>query len=298
MRELIISDTHNYDYYSSISEVLDVPISNPLNRAHYHYYTVERSQDSGWSSNVKWYGVGEGWPLVEKYITEGWAEGLAKMKQLAEEVERKVDIPFAEELRPRIVHRDFGDEVDMQDIYMGDYDHAWSGVERTTVKTDMRFTVAIDIGSINTEHSSSLYWPGAVATVLTNMLVEAGQPVRVLVIENVKDAYIKPSTSGLNDFGYAIELKSFNRPILPDAIALVALAGFSRTVGFKAVLNQLDDVRKGIGVCTNALVAMEKALKLSEQDHVLYIRRVRSEYDAINELKRKLHDIENFVGVR
>lgn len=298
MQELMVSPTHNLDYYESINEVFDVPITNERNQSLYQVDVLGIHKRERYSYLEDWFGKGGGWPEVEPLMTKGWAEGMERMKKLAESLEDQIIIPLSDELRPRVVHRDFGDEVDMQDIYMGDYDHAWSGIERVTTKVDTRFTVVVNVGaSVNTS-ANAMYWPGAVATVLSNMLIKSRQPVRVLAASTHLKLYSASNAAGLEDFSAAVEIKGFKTPIVPDAIALTALAAFFRGCMFKACYNQVYEVNRNIGYPRSIERAIHNALKLPKQDHTLFIGQVRSEYQAVEELKRKLRDIENFVGVK
>ena len=76
-----------------------------------------------------WFGVEGGVDGVNKAIREGWPEGVKMANEIKEEL-GNVELPSAPCIKRKRRRGDFGEEVDMQKVYSGQLDTAWTQIQK------------------------------------------------------------------------------------------------------------------------------------------------------------------------
>jgi hypothetical protein len=271
--------------YSSTSEVLSTDV-NYENRSRWKSSVTEK--DGSPDLHQDWFGVREGAKKVFEYIETGWADGVSQI----EEAVGTFKLPPTDSLRPRLVRGDFGDELDIQEMYQGNLDQAWTRLEPSPIRSGTRYTICVDIGGHCGLTQEDLFWPGAAAYMLAKAAIDAGRPVRVIAYHNSEGAFNKGPASMLA----SIEVKPFLQRISPDKLALLALSGYWRVVGFKTIMIPPWRVAMGLGRTRNmSKEALQQCLSLTEskQDKLVKVPALRSQKQAQEFLDEQFQELFN-----
>ena len=226
-----------------------------------------------------WLGIGSQEELA-RVIDTGWVEGEEK---LATKV-RALEPPPRDLPRPRMIRDEWGESIDMSEVYAGNFDRAWTRSEHVVTPTQQRYTICVDMGAVSRTTADEMFWPGACAFVIAQGLIKGGRAVRILSYAH------NPSVFPRTDFVGAINIKKHNEVLTPDRLALLALAGVYRTVGFKMYCNQEDEacynMGRSIGLESEKL---REYLDIHKNDCLINVPRVRS-IDAANEFTTKTYE--------
>lgn len=268
-------------HFDSVDEVFITPSTAiSSNRRRHNSYQRE---DQGWRMNNGWYGISGGAQDVIKVVRRGWTEGLERIHQKIESLRP----PRIRAVRKRKRRGPAGDEIDVQRIYSGDLDHAWSTTVREESLTKRRrggstVTIVIHNGISATKHSDVLFWRGAAAVVLSEMLQSMGLNTRIIAANtsrcNNKRNYTNVQAS--------ITLKEPDKRVDMAFIANVALAGFFRVHGFCAYLHSKEEMPDNLGYPRQ--VDLESPIfQHSINSKVILVPELMSEYGAREFLKQQ-----------
>ena len=120
----------------------------------------------------------------EVFETGKWAEGAERLKRLTSQVKAQE----AMSVRRRRTRGDFGNEVDMQRVYSGQLDRAWSRTKRDSIKTGRKnITLICSVGNTYKVPAEEFLWRGAAACALTDALEKAGYRVQIVAYSAVLD---------------------------------------------------------------------------------------------------------------
>jgi len=177
---------------------------------------------------------------LDKRLTEGWAEGAEKALTLSEGLLEGIQAPLS--IRRRIRYADDGDEFDKERLIDGHLDTCW----RTTVRQIAVATPIINIatgwgGNCIMSHDK-LFWSGAAALALCNVLEGSGYQTSLTCI----------SPTRLEDWAQynatCIEVKQAGEYMRPDALASVlCFAPTFRVYGFMGIYTGNHKTTMGLG---------------------------------------------------
>jgi hypothetical protein len=105
-------------------------------------------------------------------LEKGWPEGARRLKALAEKL--TATLPPAKSVRRRLRWSDDGDEVSKDRLNGGFVDSCWRASKRELVASPEVVTVETNWGGTARRSADELFWQGAAAACLTDMLEQAG----------------------------------------------------------------------------------------------------------------------------
>jgi hypothetical protein len=151
--------------------------------------------------------------------------------------------PMPTSVRRRMSRADMGDSVDMGHIWRGELATAWSRCAPRDSRAVRRVTIACPIWDNCHVDAARLFWRGAAALTLADLLTAAGYAVQIAATCYSGRAY----TSG-EDYSARVIVKDFASPIDKQAIASsICLSGFFRTIMFACCENADAETTGGLG---------------------------------------------------
>lgn len=231
------------------------------------------------SSNKKWLGC-DSPNDVDRLVHEGWPEGVERAIAIRDRI--VYSLPPPKTLRKRKVHGDFGDEVDIQKIYSGDWDRAWTKTQREMV-TGMPVIRILTSFAANCDKSAdAMFYKGVTAAILTDILEARGYRVEVVIYSHVQGVY----TNG--DSSYCqLMVKDSKEPLdLSRLIVTTALSGFFRYHWFKYAVSLPILAFDSLGR------TLESPVSKYEKEKDIVISDIYSEHEAVNMIKNVLKSLE------
>lgn len=201
----------------------------------------------------RWYGKDvASWDDAIGLLNHGWEEGAHKTTALAIELDGKVRAH--EGFRRRIRFSDSGDELDADRVVRGEWDTAWSSMQRKRVAGASNIvTLGCAFGANAIVDSDSLFWCGAQMIVIADFLENAGYQTEIIGLANTQHG----KRGKMEKLGHksvycqylsAVYAKRAGEPLRVDLMASVfANAGLFRTLGFELFLRSRCLVSDGIG---------------------------------------------------
>ncbi len=181
--------------------------------------------------DASWYGGAPSIEDVVEKVEDGWASGAARIDGYRNEIQDSVG-----ELRPVAIRRvkvrgAEGDELDYDRMRRGDTDQMWTrSVRRARAKVAPVVTVMMAWGCNAFVNQEAMFWTGAVAIGVTDMLEEAGFRVALVGCDGT-------GLDGGRNALLTVEAKSFNEPVNAALLAsTMCHVGFYRTFGFLGLL--------------------------------------------------------------
>ena len=110
-------------------------------------------------------------------LEKGWPEGAQRVKALADEL--AATIPPAKSVRRRLRWSDDGDEVSRDRLNGGLVDSCWRTTKRDLATGPEVVTLETNWGGTARRSAEELFWQGAAAACLTDILEQAGYRVEV-----------------------------------------------------------------------------------------------------------------------
>ncbi len=182
------------------------PAANPANEHLRDVYTTQRCK-------TDWYGlpVRTGKEAIE-ILRNGWSDGAKRINDNM----NKLEAPRAKSPRRRPVWSDQGDTLDMQRVYCGRLDVAWRRTVRREATGPAQITLVANLSISGGTSAEVLFWRGAAAIKLADILTEAGYSVQIV------SAYGNRKGSdhhGETHWTTEIILKPFHAPLDLAAVA-------------------------------------------------------------------------------
>lgn len=224
---------------------------------------------------------------LQRRLREGWAEGVEKIEQIAT---RELSAPAS--VRRRKTRGDAGDELDMQAVWRGDLNRAWSRTKRANRVGTRAVSLVIDLCASAGVSSDRLFWRGASALRLAQLLTESGYAVALY------GAFggVGVDATGKLNLAQLVEIKSQDAPLDMDKLAaLTAMAGFFRTSLFAGIHYAADQFGKDAddGLGRPAPEYIKTAIKmLPVPQNVIIQRNVLNEQAANDWIDEALKQIE------
>ena len=205
------------------------------------------------------------WRSVDKRMHRGWGKGAEKASKLVEQVAGKVAEPVS--VRRRVRWGDEGDEYSRERLLDGHFDSAWRSSGSRFAVANPILTIAINWGGNSNLTQDELFWSGAAAIALIQILEGAGYQTNLYAYAGNQYGHDLPSI-GKTKFPYGREgriamsicLKRSGEFVRPDML-MAALAGPSfRTYGFRMLASGKYRTDQGLGSMmynpTTALAAL------------------------------------------
>jgi hypothetical protein len=221
---------------------------------------------------------------------KGWAKGAERCESLAAELHP----PMARGVRRRATWQDQGCEVDITRVWSGQLDQAWRGRSRAVTQAPRILAVDVEIGGNKDTNEEQLFYSGAAAVVLTDVLERAGYRVelRAVMAHGANAGY------GENLALTRILIKEAHQPADLALIAAVCChPGTFRTLGFAALSANLSDLGWGFGTISSArdlINTMVAAGHLTPSD--IFVPHSYSESMARRAIKSAIDLIEKEQG--
>lgn len=234
-------------------------------------------QDWGFTSHRgSWYGAGcDTGNDVQKKVQDGWPEGRERMNELRSKISDLAVPP--QDRRRRIVRADMGDSLDIHQVYAGRLDIAWSVPRRRITAAPQRIDLLANMVCSGAEHADVLFWRGACAAVLTDVLEAAGFMVRIVV-------GFGGSVSGREKVSCRITVKDHDMPFDISSTSAVIMPGFFRALGHAWIAAHCKDEMSssGISVQQGRVEANEILISHKVRDHGTAMAFIQETIEKIN----------------
>jgi len=165
-----------------------------------------------------------------------WPEGVARMERELGGFES----PIATSVRRTQTWSDQGDALDIHRVNSGQLDVAWRRTQRRSRRASQNLVIAFPLMIAAHDDADKLFWCGAAALKLTDVLTQAGYNVTLIGTHG--------TTWGGHTSHDSLVVKAAEAPLDVEAlIVAMAFPGFTRTVGFTAIASNSFRVSSGLG---------------------------------------------------
>ena len=254
---------------------------------------IERPEANEWqwswaNGNRAEGNVADTWDEVKTLASEGWVGGVERIADLVSELRSAV--PETEDITPRYIWTDQGDEYDIHRTWSGEFEKMFYGRDETVAPGPRIVNLVAPVGGNSGKKDEELFWLGATTLVLADLLERAGYRVGIKGY-NAAKAY-----GGTLDCAVNL-LKSPDQHVQLATIAsAMCLPVYFRAVAFRYKGRAPYDVGSGWGGAAYA----EKDAKLRkhmEREGVLdsesiLVHEVRDKEACIKEVQRIIKVIE------
>lgn len=232
--------------------------------------------------------VANTWDEVKTLASEGWAGGVERVADMANELRSAV--PETEDITPRYIWTDQGDEYDIHRTWSGEFEKMFYGRDETVAPGPRIVNLVAPVGGHAGQGDEALFWLGATTLVLADVLEKAGYRVGI-------KGY-NAATHGRGTTSCAVNLlKTPDQHVQLAAIATaMCLPVYFRAVGFRWKGRAPFDIGSGWGSPAYA----EKDAKLRKHmeregmldDTSILVHEVRDREACIKEVRRIVKVIE------
>ncbi len=208
----------NYESISAFLEAVNSEPRNPDNRKPWLEHAHGES-----CGGPEWYGAhcatGND---VQRKVNDGWPEGRERLNELRSQIGTIELAP--QDRRRRMTRSDMGDSLDIHAVYAGRLDIAWRTAKRRNTQGPQHIDLCANMLCSGNEHSDVLFWRGAAATILTDLLESAGYVVRLAIV-------FGGVLRGAEQVSCRIIVKSHDMPFDVTSVSATLLPGFFRALG-------------------------------------------------------------------
>lgn len=264
--------------YDSLEELEAIAL--PACRANNMY--AYRASVEGEGDRATWFGLaGDGNAAREK-ILYGWPELLNKLRPMRNQIELGEAVaPHRAIVRRRKMTRgDYGDVLDIQRVYAGELDRAWTRPKRRNLYgvTDRRATIVVNVSASASTGFDEVLWRAATAIKVCSILQASGRSVEIYSGNSVN--HLAPN---FNARMYCC-IKEYLQPLQEERLAAMVSLSFLRTYMFVASGAFREKVSTCLGYPTNGLPAQLEERKKSGE-LVVELARCFSLADAKRDLE-------------
>jgi hypothetical protein len=143
--------------------------------------------------------------------------------------------------RRKMTRGDHGDSIDMQKVWNGDMEHAWSRpvkVERLVIN-NKRITLAFDVTANGYVTNEMAMWRAALCMLLVSSLTKAGRTFEIWVTDSTSHPFEReysanPANATPTQLWTAWCVKRTSDPVVMDRLCSMVSVGFMRCMGFAA----------------------------------------------------------------
>lgn len=217
-----------------------------------------------------WYGANcrTGRDVVEKLKT-GWQEGRDKANAMLAGLDTSELNPINR--KRRLTKGAEGDELDIQQVYCGNLERAWTTPKRRRLHGPQQVTILANMICHGREDADVLFWRGAAAIAVADKLEEAGYVVRIIV-----------GFGGEHDAGgpvsCRITVKDHGAPLDITTTASVVLPGFFRAIGHAWICGH------SVAAVTSCGISVQQGI--IEEGEIFLSHEVRNEKTALDWCKK------------
>lgn len=264
-----------------------IPVTNPEN--------ARSLKESRTGERREWFGGLVSPKAAEELMATGWAEGAKRVRELQNEIER--DIPAAQSRRRKMVWSDDGCDLDIDKGLSGQWDTAYRIAKRKWATGPNVIDINLSWGAPGSYGADDLFWSGAVALVVCDILESAGYSCRI----NASHINLTGSDRHMNSDSkcwlsvLTICVKDAGEMLRTDALAATLChAGIFRYLGFNMIASADDEVGCGMGSCRNwhdAIPRLEQAGVWTDKSQVC-IEAVFNEGAALKAIKKALAQVQ------
>jgi hypothetical protein len=182
----------------------------------------------------EWMGGLHSWKEAAAILENGWPDGAERLRTLTGKL--AAQLPQAKSIRRRLTWADKGDEVCRDRLQSGQIEQCWRTMRRVPWAAPQTVAIETTFGGLYRQTPEELFWQGAGAAVLTDILEEAGYRVEV----NAN----RVSRADEHRHCTRIKVKEADMPMRPDGMAAILChAGIFRTFGFLCIEQAEFDIR-------------------------------------------------------
>lgn len=232
---------YDFAFYASVEEMMD----DADRRAHFAkhlFFDADGAYTFPMSvSQAHWTGRNaRTWAEFRKGASKPWAEGLEMLEALIGKL-GDVQLPTPRSIkRKKSWNADDGDDVDLDRMWAGQ--EYWQKTSRQALSGSPIVTIVCNVSASSTYDTTSLFWKGAAAIALADILERAGYRVNVLVGDYGAAAYRgHPADS----FRLAT-VKPPESPVDKATLANVLSGWFFRTVFFRITASPHSSIDRRI----------------------------------------------------
>jgi hypothetical protein len=259
-----------YDSISDFISAVEQPCANAKNTSLHSGFLDRPSYDATWLGADCATGRD-----VLKLVRDGWPQGRERINALRSKIATVEAQPV--DKRRRMQRGPQGDVLDMPYVWSGRLDIAWRAPRRISSQGPQRIDIVANMICSGHEHADVLFWRGAAAVVLADLLEQAGYMVRLVVIfgGNAEDKKTSCRIT-VKDHGVPLDITSTSAVILP---------GFFRALGHAWIANHAPHHRDygGISVGQGIVDKGEILLSHNVRDHGTAVATINATIARINE---------------
>lgn len=221
-----------------------------------------------------WYGL-ETFDDVQKALDTGWAEGTARIEEMAKTISGSIRRP--EGLQRRKTRGDHGDSLDIHSIYRGALDKAWETSHKKLTRSTGAIKLIVDIGGNCDVDSSVIQWRGVAGVVLARVMEKAGYKVQIDAGFYVKDY----DSAGTLESVFTVTVKPQSARVNVDRLACtIGLAGFFRTVLFACIVVEGDAQKKKVSSGLGHITPIVDKLKTPDRMTAIFVPETVKDHDS------------------
>lgn len=258
--------------YDTVADFLDAAnneLRNPRNREVRDLFLHTQYRGG-------WYGAGCGnGDDVQKLLRDGWTEGRQRVDAFMAKLGDVEAMPL--DIRRRITRCDFGDHLDIGDVYAGRMATAWTRARRKSAQGPKHVDLLANMICAAGDSAEVLFWRGAAAVALCDKLEAAGYMVRLVV------GFGGPHPGG-EEVSCRVTIKDHGLPMDIATASAVIMPGFFRAVGHGWIAGhaKYKDPKRGIHV--RSCVREEGEIYLSHEvtDERTARRWVEGQIETVN----------------
>ncbi len=236
-------------HFDSILDVMEAPPSKSMRNKNFFDNLIKhghRGEGGGWygptnrnSKDVISHALLGDVELCEKYLKPM----IAKLEEFTNL--RTIDyVQHVKEVKRKKVRKDFGDELDIHQIYQGRADKAWTTTER--IEQDSKHhlvTLLIELTDNVRQDVVPTLWKAAVVTFLQREIERAGKSLRVIAASASSGTICNDNRNVTT----SIIVKEYNETLNFERLAAMSHLGFYRVFGFAAKNCYDKDLMSSLG---------------------------------------------------
>ena len=259
------------------------------------------ARDEEFNRRTNWFGLPSRVQLV-KAASEGWEDGEARMREMGEELLKDEEIIVGQSVsshkRRKRRRGDHGMSIDMDRVYNGQLDTAWTRMQHVqkVMQSPKNVCVYIDVACLGGVKPSETLWRGAVAFIITDILIKEGYSVKVVVGGTSRDVLV--NDTGNDVTCTSVTIKDYMSGINPKTLAVACSAGYHRHFNFR-MRNMFDKPpREDYGKTIKDHTILPEDLRRDVEAGVKVIHidnDLCSKYSAKTKVKAVLEDLRKDV---
>lgn len=248
-----------------------------------------------------WYGDIESMDAASRLYVDGWKEGEARCREMADRIRRS--IPPAIAIRPKRKWGPDGDDMDPMRIMSGDADVAFRTQSRRAMVGSPIITLLAPFGANCGMGQEQLFINGAQSVVLCDLLEEAGYRVELIGAMCLQSGHAygqDPRDWERSANTFFVTLKSAHDVFRGDLMAAtLAHAGTFRTLGFWTLNTSPAPAGSCLGRVTSVAENMQVATRYGLNPHFdAAIEFCYTEDGVIDRITKLLFALEAARGIR